>query len=85
MTLIGAMFLALFIPGLLTIALIVAVALPRAIRDEQRKATNHCIECGYDLRDSPGLCPECGHEPVREGCNPPPGQFPYDEVGDHVG
>jgi hypothetical protein len=35
MTLIGAMFLLLFIPGLLTVALIVAIALPRALRDEE--------------------------------------------------
>jgi hypothetical protein len=36
MTLIGAMFLLLFIPGLLTIVLIVAVALPRAEAEQRR-------------------------------------------------
>ena len=57
------MFLALFIPGLLAVALIVMIALPRALRDdqqEQRLRTNHCPECGYDLRASDGPCPECG-------------------------
>jgi hypothetical protein len=54
-------FLALFIPGLLTIALVVAIALPRAVRDEKRRATNHCVECGSDLGDSGGACPTCGH------------------------
>jgi hypothetical protein len=33
MTLVGLAFLALFIPGLITIALVVAYALPRALRD----------------------------------------------------
>ena len=57
------MFLALFIPGLVTVALIVLIALPRALRDdaqEQRLRTNHCPECGYDLRASDGPCPACG-------------------------
>jgi hypothetical protein len=35
MTFVGLMFLALFVPGLLTIALVVAIALPRALRDEK--------------------------------------------------
>ena len=30
-------FLVLFIPGLIMIALVVAVALPRAVRDEKRQ------------------------------------------------
>lgn len=77
-------FLLLFIPGLLTLALIVAVALPRAVRDEKRRATRHCIECGYDLRATPaGPCPECGREPLPEGANPPPRPFP--EVDDGNG
>jgi hypothetical protein len=51
-------FLLLFIPGLLTLALIVAVALPRAVRDEKRRASNHCVACGSDL-DNSGACPKC--------------------------
>ena len=54
-------FLLLFIPGLLTLALIVAVALPRAVRDEKRRATHHCVECGADLDDT-GLCPQCARQ-----------------------
>jgi len=53
-------FLLLFIPGLLTLALVVAIALPRAVRDEKRRATNHCVECGSEL-DASGACPQCAH------------------------
>jgi hypothetical protein len=62
-------FLLLFIPGLLTLALIVAVALPRAVRDQERLKHNLCMNCGYDLRASAdGICPECGHRAFE----PPP-------------
>jgi hypothetical protein len=60
-------FLLLFIPGLLTIILIVAVALPRAVRDQKRLDQNLCLHCGYDRRATPeGPCPECGQEPISE-------------------
>ena len=71
MSLIFAAFLLLFIPGLLAIALVVAIALPRAIRDQERLETNHCLECGYDLRETAGPCPECGR-PLSEVTRPGP-------------
>ena len=54
------LFLVLLLPGLIIIALIVFLVFPRALRDEKRLANNRCMECGYDLRQSPDRCPECG-------------------------
>ena len=43
----------------------VLLALPlhsawKSFRSRRRGAKNLCICCGYDLRASPGVCPECG-------------------------
>jgi hypothetical protein len=52
--------LVLFLPGLLVVLFIVAIALPRALRDEKRLASNVCVHCGCALADSQKHCPRCG-------------------------
>ena len=37
--------------------------LARTIRRRRRVRAGHCRKCGYDLRATPDLCPECGHIP----------------------
>jgi hypothetical protein len=67
----------LFVPGLYFSALL---ALPAAVnlllvmtwvrrraRRHERVRRGACGECGYDLRASPGRCPECGVVPMLPG------------------
>jgi hypothetical protein len=50
----------LWLPTLLA-AIAPAVSFYRRWRRARRAARGCCTACGYDLRASPGVCPECGH------------------------
>jgi hypothetical protein len=41
-----------------------AMRIVRRRRERRRRASHLCPGCGYDLRATPTLCPECGHRPV---------------------
>jgi hypothetical protein len=47
----------LFVPLLIMLAWRTISERQRA----QRRAAGRCVQCGYDLRESPVRCPECGH------------------------
>lgn len=48
---------------LLTFGIFPAIRLVRHITRVRRRRHGRCVVCGYDLRGSPGRCPECGEMP----------------------
>ena len=44
--------------------LLLTLAARRRTRRRRRLRGGQCVQCGYDLRASPGQCPECGAAPL---------------------
>jgi hypothetical protein len=49
---------------MVTLLIAPGVAIARRVQIMRRRLRNRCGSCGYDLRESPGRCPECGREPT---------------------
>jgi len=55
----------LLLPGLVVVALVVIIALPRALRDEARLRQRRCLKCGGELATPDETCPACGHNNAK--------------------
>jgi len=66
----GVLFLTLLIPGLIVVIWVVAVAMPRAMRDEQRLREDRCLACGAELHGA-AICPQCSRPVSSSGPRDP--------------